>query len=155
LDRPAIQDEIRKVVQEKARDGVDAQITDYIPVSLGKQVEETEAKIKQVKNAVKNAEARQTNAVLDINDNLDDTLGVVLKPNGEKSDLYPCDLRSFMFFREEQVNKLLTDFDLGNTGDGVENQNRFLDYIGGVELNGRESLRANPRVGVSKASRLA
>lgn len=55
LDRPAIRDEIRKVVQEKARDGVDLRIADYIPVSLQKQVEETEGKVKQVKDAVKNA----------------------------------------------------------------------------------------------------
>ncbi|KAF8908016.1 hypothetical protein CPB85DRAFT_800988 [Mucidula mucida] len=127
--RADIKAKIRSEIHGQTQAQVDQQITEYIPIPLGKQLEETNTKLSQVKISIANAEARKRNSEFTLTHNKDDKLGVILNDKGKKSDIYPEDLNSFLSVYKHVV-QLLADYGLGSDEDPRKNCNRFLDYIG-------------------------
>ncbi len=118
LDRSQIHEQIKLEVAKQVKDQMDAQMDEHLPVPLGRQAEESRRQIVEVKHAFENSyayissnqrqtahgcracrEARRKNSGLRPSpSNMNDTLEVVLKPDGTKSTLYPANLRSLFSY---------------------------------------------------------
>ncbi|KAK7045632.1 hypothetical protein VNI00_007465 [Paramarasmius palmivorus] len=127
-----IQPEIKAEVASSVRSQVEAQILDHVPISLKKQLEDCESQLKEVKISFENSEARQRNSTLDLTkqSDLDDPLGVVLKPDGSRSKWYPADLTSLFAYDSDATEALLKDYELSVDKTLEGSFNRFMSHIG-------------------------
>ncbi|KAJ8514456.1 hypothetical protein ONZ45_g8009 [Pleurotus djamor] len=95
--RDRIQSQVRLEVASQVKAQFDVQIRDYIPISLAEQVEQNKAQIEKVKCSRMNSEARRDNSGIQDTD-LDEPFQVILMDNGERSDVWPADLRSLFAY---------------------------------------------------------
>ncbi|RDX48027.1 hypothetical protein OH76DRAFT_1353164 [Lentinus brumalis] len=129
--RSQIHDQIKIEVAKQVKDQMDAQMHEHLPVPLTQQAEESRRQIVEVKHALENSEARRKNSGLRPSpSNMNDTLEVVLKPDGTKSTLYPANLRSLFSYDNVKARDLLKDFGLHDHGVLEKNLNRFMAHIG-------------------------
>ncbi|CAL1711311.1 unnamed protein product [Somion occarium] len=124
-----INDQIRKETALQVKEQVSLQMKDHVPLSLEEQVEGSRKQLIEVRHALQNSESRRANSTLET-DNLNDTLQVVLKPDGTKSALYPANLNSLFAYSPKMLKELLKDHGLLEHGSKEKNLNRFMSHIG-------------------------
>ncbi|KAJ3908878.1 hypothetical protein F5879DRAFT_234746 [Lentinula edodes] len=129
---PGIRDHIKAEVQALTKDELKTQFPKLMPVSLKQQLDDTNKQLRKTKNAYENSEARSFNSSIDIVDAVtrNEQLKLVLRPDGEKSSLWPADLNSLFAYDPENVKKLLRDYELPIDKAHDANINCFLGYIG-------------------------
>ncbi|KAJ3514798.1 hypothetical protein NLJ89_g2158 [Agrocybe chaxingu] len=124
-----IADLIREEAMMQIREQVDEQIREHIPVSLEDQVKETKRQLQEVQISLKNSEARMVNSFIQ-SMNLFDNLSPVLTSAGEKSPLYPVNVKSLFGYDLESAKKLSRDYELREADDLHTNFRQFLKHIG-------------------------
>ncbi|OCH89883.1 hypothetical protein OBBRIDRAFT_793874 [Obba rivulosa] len=124
-----IQEQIKAEILLQVKVQIDLQIREHLLVPLQDVVGESKRQLVEVDHALQNSSARRVNALLR-GTNLDDTLGVVLKPDGSKSKLYPANLRSLFAYDDAMTNELLKHHGLTCYDQREKNLNRFLSHIG-------------------------
>ncbi|CAA7259021.1 unnamed protein product [Cyclocybe aegerita] len=127
--RGKIADLIREEAMIQVREQVDGQIREHIPVSLEDQVKETKRQLQEVQISLKNSEARVVNSFIQ-SMNLFDNLSPVLTSAGEKSPLYPVNVKSLFGYDLESAKKLSRDYELREADDLHTNFRQFLKHIG-------------------------
>ncbi|TBU41379.1 hypothetical protein BD309DRAFT_925479 [Dichomitus squalens] len=126
-----IRETIRQEITKQAKEQISLQTNEVLPVPLHKQTEESRRHLEQVKNALANSEARRKNSVLRPSpNNLNDELALVLRPDGQKSKLYPANLHSLFAYDYNKSKALVKDFGLHEHGVLEKNLNGFMAHIG-------------------------
>ncbi|KAI0687435.1 hypothetical protein BC835DRAFT_404950 [Cytidiella melzeri] len=123
-----IQAEIRRELIAQVKEEVLVQIREHLPVTLEEQARESKGQLIEVKHALMNSEARRANSNLRT-DNSTDQLGVVLKPDGTRSDVYPHNLHSLFAYSDEMLIVLLKDHELVASEAREKNLNRFKAHV--------------------------
>jgi len=120
---------VREDVESHVRDEVTRQMAIHIPILLEKQNREHRRQIAEIRKNLHNSESRRANSLLKSN-NLFDPLHPLLRPNGEKSSIFPRTLAA-TFSLGTDVSKLLCqEYNLPGTESKESNLNRFLHHIG-------------------------
>ncbi|KAG5647112.1 hypothetical protein DXG03_001483, partial [Asterophora parasitica] len=130
--RDDISAQIRREVEIQVKDQVELQIGDHIPVPLELQAIDNNRQIAEIKAALANSEARAKNSHLQ-GRNLDEPLAPVLKPDGNKSQVFPADLRSLFCYDLDMSNVLMKDFGLEEEDSLSANYGRFMRHIGSFQ----------------------
>ncbi|KAJ7690760.1 hypothetical protein B0H17DRAFT_935597 [Mycena rosella] len=128
--RNDILDQIRREIEAQVKQQVDIQIQEQIPISLRQQSMSNKTQLQTAKTSLINSAARKKNSSLRIQ-NLDESLAFVLKADGTKGQLFPCDLRSLLSYDAAHVCELVKDYELPLDDNRDVNLNRFLGHIGG------------------------
>lgn len=128
-----LRSELKKIieveVQLQVRDEVTRQLVIATPGILEKASREHRRQILEIRKNLHNSESRRANSLLKSN-NLFDPLHPLLRPNGEKSSIFPRTLAA-TFACGVDVSKLLCrEFHLAETESKESNLNRFLHHIG-------------------------
>lgn len=124
-----ISEQIKKETALQVKEQIDVQIKEHIPVTLQEQALQSQKQLIDVRHALMNSEARRTNSNLRT-DNLNDTLAIVHRPDGTKSDIYPANLNSLFAYSPEMLSRLLKDYDLVEHQLREKSLNRFMAHIG-------------------------
>ncbi|KAG8849984.1 hypothetical protein FRB96_000589 [Tulasnella sp. 330] len=120
-----IADEIKLQIEEQVK----AQLTDMGLDKIEAQAKQGEKQVKDVRVALINSDSRTTNSKLRAN-NLDDCLAVLLKPDGEESELFPQELRTLFGYNNETAKALVRDYGLVESDQREENLNAFMAHAG-------------------------
>ncbi|KAG9008955.1 hypothetical protein FRB95_002237 [Tulasnella sp. JGI-2019a] len=128
-----LEEEINALIAEEIKLQVDEQVKVQL-VQLGLDGLEAQAKLgeKQVKDvrvALINSDSRTTNSKLRAN-NLDDCLAIMLKPDGEESELFPQELRTLFAYNNDTAKALVRDYGLLESELREENLNAFMAHAG-------------------------
>ncbi|KAJ3484039.1 hypothetical protein NLI96_g5912 [Meripilus lineatus] len=124
-----ITEEIKRETAIQVKEQVGLQLREHLPYSLEDQLVGSQKQLIEVKQALVNSEARRTNSNLR-QDNLNDPLEVVLRPDGTKSAVYPVNLNSLFYYSPEMLKRLLRDYSLQEDSKKEKNLNRFMSHIG-------------------------
>ncbi|THH20208.1 hypothetical protein EUX98_g8625 [Antrodiella citrinella] len=120
---------IKEEIITEVHQQVQVQLPEHIPVTLEKQIVGSRSQIIEVRHALMNSEARRTNSNLRTDD-LNDSLAIVLKPDGTRSDVYPANLTALFAYTPALLRTLLKDHGLVEHQLREKNLNKFMAHIG-------------------------
>jgi len=122
--------EIESLVQREVELRVSQQMAKHIPAGLQNQVDEQKRQLIEVDRNLHNGEARRVNALIK-SSNLNEGLRPLLRTNGRQSDLFPHDLMELFARDDNNIRKLLRDFELQESSSSREkNLNTFMQFCG-------------------------
>ncbi|KAJ7594965.1 hypothetical protein C8J56DRAFT_453530 [Mycena floridula] len=127
---PEIRELIKAEVCRQVAAQVEEQMIEHIPVPLRQQKLENQQQLEEVKVSYKNSEARRRNSRIEFATGQNEALNIVMNCQGQRSELYPYDLRSLCTYKLEDLNSLLIDHELGTCGSIEEGLNQFVAHIG-------------------------
>jgi len=128
--KPQIKEQIQTEITLQVDKQVATQIKDHLPVSLEDQIADSKKQLEEVRQSLHNSEARRANSVLRTPRDLSESLAVVLKADGNKSEFYPADLRSLFSYDLNTAKSLVKDYGLIQSEIRETNLNRFMSHIG-------------------------
>jgi hypothetical protein len=126
-----ISNAIKTTMKRRITDEVDKQLPAFIPICLEDQLNELRQRSSELKAALYNHRARHENGLLD-RCAVDDNLVKLLNEDGQPSKLFPHNVRSFLYYDENDLQPLYDHYNLGkiHPQDRTATLNRFLIFIG-------------------------
>ncbi|KAG6902366.1 hypothetical protein C0995_000928 [Termitomyces sp. Mi166 len=119
---------VKSEIALQVRKQVNEQIREYIPVPLQQQVSENKKQIFDIKISLLNSKARARNSTLKTT-NLDEPLMALYKLDGNKSNLYPADLRSLFAYDLDTVKELVKDFGMEADDHSLQEESSPLSQV--------------------------
>jgi len=124
--RQQIEEQIKTELAIQVGEQVGRQLSEHIPEDGDAQ---SKAKLTEARVKFVNSESRGANGVLR-EQNLEDPLHEILRPDGTKSQLFPPDLKTLFSYSPDKVRQLIRDYGVPEHHLRERNLNRFMAHCG-------------------------
>ncbi|KAF9049894.1 hypothetical protein BJ165DRAFT_960873 [Panaeolus papilionaceus] len=116
-------------VKQQVKLEVDEQMRDYSLDRLHAEIEDSKKRVNEARVSLDNSRARLQNSNIR-SEYVEDSLAVVLTPEGKRSDMYPSTLGALLEYDSDDIRALIRDFGLVEAETDETNLNQFLAHIG-------------------------